>query len=177
MARRAGRGFWTILVVVSSVGLGATPAARAQSPDARLCKLLPVAHIEKVLGGKASKPVGMDITPTIGNCSVQVPDAKHMVIVSTAALTGQGGRSIEERTKLGLKMMETSKAPKPKATYQFLGDVVCALEEMTPPMKQMTCMTDHGQKQFNLVVRSDKQSQLKVDAVKQLLLEAVAKVK
>ena len=176
MVRIVARGTSALIALALVARLTAAPAAHAQSADASLCKLLPVASIEKLLGAKAGKPVGMDMLPNIGNCSVDVPDPKHMVIVSTASLAGQGG-NIEERTKLGLKMMESRKGPKPKATYQYFGDVVCSVEELSPPMKQTMCMTDRGQRQFNLMVRSDNASHLRVDAVKQLLKETVAKVK
>jgi hypothetical protein len=166
-----------LVALVVITGARAAPVARAQSSEGSLCKLLPVQHVEKVMGGKASKPVGMDITAGIGNCSVDVPDPKHMVIVSTAPLTGQAGSSIEERTKLGLKLMASTKTRKPKATYQFMGDVVCSNEELDPPTKQTVCMTDRGQRQFNFLVRSDNPSHLKTETVKQLLLETVAKVK
>jgi hypothetical protein len=74
-------------------------------------------------------------------------------------------------------MMESSKAPKSKAEYQFFGDIVCSTEELTPPMKQATCMTDRGKRQFNFLVRSDTAAHLRVDEIKQLIQETVAKVK
>jgi hypothetical protein len=167
----------TFVAILLLTRVGGVPAARAQSSDASLCKVLPIEQIEKVLGAKTSKPIGMDVMAGIGNCSVDAPDPKHMVVVSTAPLTGQGGRNIEERTKLGLKLMESSKGPKSKATYQFMGDVVCSVEELAPPMKQTTCMTDRGQLQYNFLVRSDNASHVRVDAVKQLLKAMVARVK
>jgi hypothetical protein len=177
MARKAGRWTLMLLACLMMVRMASAPAARAQAAEGSLCKLLPVDSIEKLLGAKATKPLGMDILPGVGNCSVDAPDPKHMVILSTASLVGQAGRNIEERTKLGLKLMESSKGPKPKATYQYMGDVVCSIEELAPPFKQTICMTDRGQRQFNLLVRSDNPGHVRVDAVKQLLKETVAKAK
>jgi hypothetical protein len=137
---------------------------------------MPVPTIEKLLGGKATKPVGMDVVTNIGNCSVSVGNPNRMVIVSTAPIVGQG--NVVERTKQGVKLMEgNSKMPKSKATYQYFADTVCSTEELSPPFKQTTCMTDRGTRQFNLVVRSDNPSHTGIDAVKQLLKETVAKVK
>jgi hypothetical protein len=170
------RHHWIALGGIISTMISPPTAAGAQSADASLCKLLPIDHIERLFGAKAGKPTGTDLMPNIGNCSVQAPDGKHLVIISTASLAGQT-RGIEERTKLGLKMMESSKAPKSKAEYQFFGDVVCSTEELTPPMKQATCMTDRGQRQFNFLVRSDTAAHFRVDEIRQLLQEAVAKVK
>jgi hypothetical protein len=167
------------LAVVGFVVAGSCGAriAQAQSADASLCKLLPIEHIEKLMGARASKPLGADVMPNVGNCSTEAPDPAHTVIISTASLAGQGGKSIEERTKLGIKLMESSKAPKPNATYQFMGDVVCSIEQLDSGMRQTTCMTDRGQRQFNLLVRSDKPGHVRPEAVKQLLLDAVAKAK
>jgi hypothetical protein len=166
----------SVLALVLAARMLAEPSARAQSADASLCKLMPVPSIEKLLGGKASKPVGMDVVTNIGNCSVSVGNPNRMVIVSTAPITGQG--NVVERTKQGVKLMESNpKMPRSKASYQYFGDTVCSTEELSPPFKQTTCMTDRGTRQFNLVVRSDNPSQTGVDAVKQLLKETVAKVK
>jgi hypothetical protein len=174
--RQVVRRTWVLLALGAAAVAAWPTGAGAQSADASLCKLLPVSSIEKLLGAKANEPHGSDLMPNVGNCVVQAPDGKHMVILSTAARPSQGG-SIAARTKRDLKMMESSPAPRMKATYQYLGDVVCATEELGPPVKQTTCMTDHGQRQFNFLVRSDNPSHLRPEAVKQLLKETVAKVK
>ncbi len=151
-------------------------AANGQSSAASLCRLLPLAQLETLFGAKAGAPVGADLLPNIGNCSVQFGDAKHLAIVSTASLAGQNGMKLEERTKLGLKMMAESNRPKPKAEYQFFGDVVCAVEPLDAPgLMQTTCMTDRGQRQFNLLLRSDNPKQRGVEDAKRLLQAIVAK--
>src|SRR5262249_10828520 len=175
MVRGAVRAV-SLPALVIAAHLLAVPGARAQSADASLCKLMPVPSIEKLLGGQASKPVGMDVVTNIGNCSVSVGNPNRMVIVSTAPITGQG--NVVERTKLGVKLMEgNGRMPKSKATYQYFGDTVCSSEEISPPYKQTTCMTDHGKLQYNLVVRSDNATHTRVEGVKQLLKEMVAKAK
>jgi hypothetical protein len=150
-------------------------AAHAQSSLANLCRLLPVAQLETLFGAKAGAPVGSDLLPNIGNCSVQFGDAMHIAILSTASLVGQNGVKNEDRIKIGLKMMEQSNRPKPKAEYQFFGDVVCAVEPLDRPgLMQTICMTDRGPRQFNLLVRSDNPKQRGVEDARRLLQAVVA---
>ncbi|HEX7438819.1 MAG TPA: hypothetical protein VF319_01880 [Caldimonas sp.] len=120
--------------------------------------------------------MGSDLLPNIGNCSVQFGDAMHMAILSTASLVGQNGVNIKERIKIGLKMMEQGNRPKPKAEYQFVGDVVCAVEALNRPgLMQTICMTDRGPRQFNLLLRSDNPKQRGVEDARRLLQAVVAK--
>ncbi|HVN47103.1 MAG TPA: hypothetical protein VMT66_17910 [Steroidobacteraceae bacterium] len=170
-SRWQGHDRWLALALIAS-------SAHAQSSTASLCPLLPVQQIESLFGRKADgPPVGMDVMPKIGNCSLSFGSPGRMVILSTAPLTGGGKVPIADRIRQGQKLMESSglkSSPTPQ--YQFLGEVVCAVEQPQPPIGQTTCMTDHGDLQYNLVVRSDDAKNRDVPSVASLLKAVVAKL-
>jgi hypothetical protein len=167
-ARRLGA--W---VVPALALLGAPAVGLAQSATASLCPLLPLREVESLFGAPPAAPVGMDMMPNIGNCGVQFPDPERSVSLSTTSLVGQGGMNLEERTRLGLQLMEQSGTPS-RARFEYFGAVVCATEEARPPVRETMCMTDRGQRQLTLLVRSDDPRHVGVSEVRRLLDATVA---